>query len=80
MKMLNMVERMKRGGLCFVGSKRYVKANNKYLEDFDPNKPSTYIMYWDANNLYGKAMSEPLPYKGLAVRHYYNPGAGLEDP
>ena len=28
---LSMMERQKRGGLCFVGSKRYVKANNKYL-------------------------------------------------
>ena len=28
LKILDMVERMKRGGLCFVGSKRYVKANN----------------------------------------------------
>jgi hypothetical protein len=65
MKMLDMVERMKRGGLCFVGSKRYVKANNKYLEDFDPNKPENYIMYWDANNLYGWAMCQVLPYKDL---------------
>jgi hypothetical protein len=67
MKILDMVERMKRGGLCFVGSKRYAKANNKYLEDFDPNKPYTYIMYWDANNLYGWAMSQSLPYKGLKI-------------
>ena len=32
LKMLDLVERMKRGGLCFVGSKRYVTANNKYME------------------------------------------------
>jgi hypothetical protein len=64
-KMLDVIERMKRGGLCFVGSKRHVKANNKYLEDFDPSQPSNYLMYWDANNLYGWAMSELLPYKGL---------------
>jgi hypothetical protein len=64
LKILDMVERMKRGGLCFVGSKRYVKANNKYLEDFDPNKPETYIMYWDANNLYGWAMSQLAPLQG----------------
>ena len=54
--MVNMVESMKRGGLCFVGSKRHVKANNKYLEDYDPSKPSNYIMYWDANSLYGGTM------------------------
>ncbi|MFM7980491.1 MAG: hypothetical protein ACKPKO_14350, partial [Candidatus Fonsibacter sp.] len=34
--MLSMIERQKRGGLCFVGSKRYVKANNKYLPDYNP--------------------------------------------
>jgi hypothetical protein len=65
LKTLDFIERMKRGGLCFVGSKRQVRANNKYLKDFDPNKPSTFIMYWDANNLYGWAMSQVLPYKDL---------------
>ena len=63
--MLNMIEKMKRGGLCFVGSKRHVKANNKYLDDYDSNKPSNYLMYWDANNLYGWAMVQSLPYKNL---------------
>jgi hypothetical protein len=79
MKILNMVERMKRGGLCFVGSKRYVKANNKYLEDFNPNKPETYIMYWDANNLYGWAMSQSLPYKDLRIDNAITLAAGLRD-
>ena len=64
-KILATIERMKRGGLCFVGSNRYVKANNKYIEGFDPKKPSDFIMYWDANNLYGWAMSQALPYKNL---------------
>ena len=35
---LNMMERMMRGGLCFVGSQRYVKANNKYVPDHNPNE------------------------------------------
>ena len=64
-KMLDMVERQKRGGLCFVGSKRYVKANNPYVEDYNPEEPNNYLMYWDANNLYGWAMSQYLPYEGL---------------
>jgi hypothetical protein len=64
-KILDIIERMKRGGLCFVGSKRHVKANNKYIEGFDPEKPSDYIMYWDANNLYAWAMAQLLPYKDL---------------
>ena len=61
LKMLDMIERQKRGGLCFVGSQRHVKANNKYLDNFDVNKPSNYLMYWDANNLHGWAMSQYLP-------------------
>ena len=59
---LKMYERMKRGGLCFVGTKRYAKANNIYLDDYDEKQESSYVMYWDANNLYGLAMSEFLPY------------------
>jgi len=65
--MLDMIERHKRGGLCFVGSKRYVQANNKYLDNYDKSKPSTFIMYWDANNLYAFAMSQCLPYKDLKL-------------
>jgi hypothetical protein len=66
---LNMIERGKRGGLCFVGSKRHVKANNKYLDNYDSTKPSNYLMYWDANNLYGWSMVQSLPYKDLKFRN-----------
>ena len=63
----DMIERQKQGGLCFVGSKRHVTANNKYMDDYDKSKPSNYLMYWDANNLYGWAMSQRLPYKDLEL-------------
>ena len=54
-------EKMIRGGVSTI-FKRYAKANNKYLIDYDKSKPSTYIIYLDANNLYGWAMSQKLPY------------------
>lgn len=60
--MLLMVESGLRGGISMI-SNRYGKANNKYMnEKHDPSKPSKYIVYLDANNLYGWAMSQKLPH------------------
>ena len=62
--MLMMFERGIRGGITHI-SKRYASANNKYMKDFDKTKPSTFIQYLDANNLYGWAMSQKLPTHGF---------------
>ena len=43
-------------------SKRGAKANNIYLDDYDSAKESTYKTYFDANNLYGWAMVQLLPF------------------
>ena len=36
---------------------RYAKANNSCMKDYDKNKESSYLKYWDANNFYSWAMS-----------------------
>ena len=55
------IEKGLRGGISYI-AKRYAKANNKYMNDYDSEKPSTFITYLDKNNLYGWTMSEYLPY------------------
>ena len=59
-----MVEEGIRGGICH-SIHRYAKGNNKYMNNYDKNKESSYIQYLDANNLYGWAMSQKLPVNGV---------------
>ena len=60
MDMLLMFERGIRGGIT-QAVHRYASANNPYMEEYDKNKETNYLQYLDANNLYGWAMSQPLP-------------------
>ena len=50
--MLLMIEARIRGGMCR-STHRYAKANNKYMKNYNTKIESSYLMYLDANNLYG---------------------------
>ena len=58
--MLLMVEKGIRRRICH-SIYQYAKANNKYMKDYDKNKESPCIQYWEVNDLYGWAMSQKLP-------------------
>ena len=62
--MFQFIEKGLRGGISYI-TNRYGKANNKYMKDYNEKAPSKYIMYLDANNLYGWAMSQYLPTGGF---------------
>ena len=62
--MFQFIEKGMRGGISYIAN-RYGKANNKYIKDHKKDEPSKYIMYLDANNLYGWAMSQYLPTGGF---------------
>ena len=59
-----MVEKGIGGGICH-SIHRNKKANNRYMNNYDKNKESSYIQYLDANNLYGWTMSQKLPIYGF---------------
>ena len=63
--MLLMVEKGIRGGTRNT-IHQYAKANKKQMKDYDKNKESSYLKYWDVNNLYGWVMSQKLPVNKFA--------------
>ena len=63
-EMLMMFEKGIRGRMCHA-IYRYAMANNKYTKNYNKNIESSYLMYLDANNLYGWAMSQKLPLGGF---------------
>ena len=59
--MLLMFERGIRGGIT-QSVHKWANANNPYMGcEYDPLRPTNYLQYLDTNNLYGWAMSQPLP-------------------
>ena len=62
--MFQFIEKGTRGGISYIAN-RFGEANNKYMKEYNKEKPSKYIMYLDANNLYGYAISQYLPTGGF---------------
>ena len=58
--MLLMIEKGIRGVICHA-MHRHAKANNKYMEGYNKDKESSYLMYLETNNIYGWAVSQKLP-------------------
>ena len=63
--MLLMFQQGIRGGIT-QSVHRWAKANNLHMgSEYTPREPTRYLQYLDANNLYGWAMSQPLPTGGF---------------
>ena len=58
--MLLMVEKGIRGEISHA-IHRYAESKNNYMKDYDKNKKSSYVKYWDVNNLYSWAMTQKPP-------------------
>ena len=79
--MLLMFERGIRGGITQLVH-RWAIANNAYMGyEYDTSKPTEYLQYLDANNLYGWAMSQPLPtgeFKWVEIRQDIEPKSAVD--
>ena len=62
--MLLMVEKRTGGEIC-QSVHRDAKGNNKCMKNYNKDAISSYLMYLDAKNLYGWAMSQKLPVNGF---------------
>ena len=62
--MLLMIEEAVRGGITQVITK-FSEANNKYMQNYDKNKDSSFLQYLDLNSLYAWAMCQKPPMKNF---------------
>ena len=62
--MLLIIEKGMKGGISYIAGK-YSQGNNKYMKYNDSCEETKFVMYLDANNLYGWEMSQYLPYSGF---------------
>ena len=72
--MYSFLERSIRGGVSQI-SKRFAKANNSKCSNYNPSDPISWLIYLDANNLYGWAMSQVLPtgnFRWLTLKEIQN--------
>ena len=80
--MLLMFERGIRGGIT-QSVHRWSSVNNPYMgSEYDSSKPTRYLQYLDANNLYGWARSQPLPtgkFRWIELRKDWNPKTIVEE-
>ena len=69
--MLLIVEKGIRGGR-YHEIHWYTKSNDKCMKNYDKNKESSYLTYWDVNNSYGWTMSQKLPVYNFSFIKIYN--------